>query len=104
MLQTLSAPPNIADLYRHFPTARTNSGIPFINIADEYINRPPFTNPGMPPKATPPPSHHPLPPPPPNTPILETGVSAALPTNSLPYSRARHGVTNPFINCDRWQF
>jgi len=36
--------------------------------------------------------------------MLEIGVFAGLSTNLLTYYRARHNVTNTFINCDRWQF
>jgi hypothetical protein len=105
MPQTLDAPPPaIADLYRQFPTARTSSGIPFINIADEYINWLTFINPGMLARGNLLAFDYALSHLPSNNPMLEIGVFAGLSTNCLTYYRARHGIQNPFINCDRWQF
>ena len=104
MLQSLEAAPSALDAYRHFPTARTNSGIPFINIADEYINWLTFINPGMLAKGNLLAFDYALSHLPSNNPMIEIGVFAGLSTNCLTYYRARHGVTNTFINCDRWQF
>jgi hypothetical protein len=94
----------VADAYRQFPTARTTSGMPFINIADEYVNWLTFINSGMLAKGNLLCFDYALSHLPSQNPVLEIGVFAGLSTNLLTYYRARHGVTNPFINCDRWQF
>jgi predicted O-methyltransferase YrrM len=101
----LTTPPDsIADIYAHFPTARTTSGIPFINIADEYVDWLTFINPGMLAKGNLLSFDYALSHLPSHNPMLEIGVFAGLSTNLLTYYRARHNVTNTFINCDRWQF
>jgi hypothetical protein len=37
-------------------------------------------------------------------PILEIGSFCGLSTNLLTYYKQRHGVTNPLITCDKWEF
>src|SRR5258706_9299065 len=94
----------VAEAYSHFPIARTTSGIPFINIADEYVNWLTFINPGMLAKGNLLCFDYALSHLPSQNPMIEIGVFAGLSTNLLTYYRARHGVINSFVNCDRWKF
>jgi hypothetical protein len=103
MVETVDSPA-VVDAYASFPTARTTSGIPFINIADEYVNWLTFINPGMLAKGNLLCFDYALSHLPSRNPMIEIGVFAGLSTNLLTYYRARHGITNPFVNCDRWQF
>src|SRR4051812_33419942 len=99
----LAKPPvTIEELYKDFPTAKTASGIPYINIIDDYVSYLSFANAGMLNKgnllcfdfAL---SHLPS-----TNPIVEIGVFAGLSTNILGYYKQRHGVSNRLFNCDRW--
>lgn len=97
--------PPVAKLYKDQPTARTGSGIPFVNIADSYVSWVTYVNGGMLNKGnllcfdyamrhlaasgT-------------TSPMVEIGIFAGLSTNLLAYYRRRHGVAVPFFNCDGW--
>ncbi|MGB9181383.1 MAG: class I SAM-dependent methyltransferase [Pyrinomonadaceae bacterium] len=37
-------------------------------------------------------------------PIIEIGSNCGLSTNVLTYYKEKHGVRNPLINCDKWEF
>jgi len=102
VLETME--PTAARHYRTFPKGRTGSGIEFVNIADEYVNWLTFINPGMLAKGNLLCFDYALSRLPSRNPMIEIGVFAGLSTNLLTYYRARHGVTNPFFNCDEWRF
>jgi hypothetical protein len=95
---------SVAEFYKDFPTARTGSGISYINISDDYVAYLTFANAGMLNKGNllcfdfaiqNLPSAHP---------IVEIGSFCGLSTNLLAYYKQKHGVTNPIFNCDRWEF
>lgn len=90
--------------YRGFPSGRTGSGIPFVNIADEFIAWLSFANAGMLSKGNLLCFDYAIKHLPASGAMVEIGVCAGLSTNCLAYYRARHGLRVPFFNCDAWQF
>ena len=100
----LADAPSIAELYKHHPLAHTGGGIPYINIADDFVAYLTFANAGMLNKGNLLCFDYALSHLPSNNPIVEIGVFAGLSTNLLTYYKRRHGITNPLFNCDRWLF
>jgi predicted O-methyltransferase YrrM len=95
---------SIQELYKHFPTARTGSGIPYVDLSNGFTNWLSFVNAGMLNKGNllcfdyamrHLPSQHP---------IVEIGSFCGLSTNLLTYFAKNHGVKNQIFNCDRWEF
>src|SRR5258708_5510965 len=104
MVNQITTEASIAERYKEFPTGRTGSGIPYINITDDYVAYLTFANAGMLNKGNllcfdyairNLPSEHP---------IVEIGSFCGLSTNLLAYYKQKHGATNPIYNCDRWDF
>jgi hypothetical protein len=83
---------------------RTGSGIPFVNIQDEFVSWLTFANSGMLSKGNLLCFDYAIRNLPAEGAMVEIGVCAGLSTNLLAYYRARHGVSGPFFNCDAWRF
>jgi hypothetical protein len=96
--------PNVLDEYREYPVGRTGSGIPFVNIQDEFVSWLTFANSGMLSKGNLLCFDYAIRNLPAEGAMVEIGVCAGLSTNLLAYYRARHGVSGPFFNCDAWRF
>ena len=100
----LATEPSIEELYKDYPTARTGSGIPYINLTDDYIAYLGFANAGMLNRGNLLCFDYAIRNLPSQNPIVEIGSFCGLSTNLLAYFKRRHGVTNPIFNCDRWEF
>jgi len=95
---------SVLDQYHDFPVGRTASGLSFVNIQDEFVSWLSFANPGMLAKGNLLCFDYAIRNMPKTGAMVEIGVCAGLSTNLLAYYRAKHGVTNPFFNCDAWLF
>jgi hypothetical protein len=98
------AEPLISSMYESFPRSRTNGGISYINLSDEYIDWLVLANAGMLSRGNLLAFDYALRNLPSANPMIEIGVFAGLSTNVLSYYRRKLGVSVPFFNCDRWQF
>lgn len=101
---TAMAEASFPSIYDTFPKGRTNGGISYVNLSDEYIDWLVLANAGMLSRGNLMAFDYALRNLPSQNPMVEIGVFAGLSTNVLTYYRKRLGVTVPFFNCDRWQF
>jgi hypothetical protein len=97
-------PASIAELYQDFPTARTGSGISFINLTNDFIAYLSFVNAGMLNKGNLLCFDYAIRNLPSNHPIVEIGSFCGLSTNLLHYFCKKHGKNNVLFNCDKWIF
>ena len=95
---------SIAELYKNYPIARTNSGIEYINVADEFAGWLGYANAGMLNKGNLLGFDYCLSHLPSGNPIIEIGVFCGLSTNLINHYKRKHGIANPFFNCDKWEF
>ena len=101
---TALAEPCVPSIYQSFPAARTNGGLSYINLSDEYVDWLVLANAGMLSRGNLLAFDYALRHLPSQNPMIEVGVFAGLSTNVLTYYRRKLGVTAPFFNCDRWRF
>jgi hypothetical protein len=97
-------PVSIAELYRDFPTARTGSGISYIDLTNDYIAYLSFVNAGMLNKGNLLGFDYAIRNLPSNHPMVEIGSFCGLSTNLLHYFSRKYGKDNTLFNCDKWMF
>jgi hypothetical protein len=104
IMNLTASKPSIAEIYKDFPTARTSSGISYINLTDDYVAYLTFANAGMLNKGNLLCFDYAIRNLPSNRPIVEIGSFCGLSTNLLAYYKQKHVADNPIFTCDRWDF
>jgi len=94
----------VAELYKHFPTARTGGGIVYTDLTNDFIAYLTFVNAGMLNKGNLLCFDYAIRNLPSSNPIVEIGSFCGLSTNLLSYFCQKHGKTNRIFNCDKWEF
>jgi Methyltransferase domain len=93
-----------AELYKDCPRAKTASGIPYLNLTDDFIAWISLANAGMLNKGNLLCFDYAIRNLPSKNPIVEIGSFCGLSTNLLAHFQRKHGAENQIFNCDRWEF